>query len=62
MVARDWLVSGENKERLVKTYKFQFIQKVRSDDLVYDNVSIVDSTVLLGIFDLYLFPVCQQET
>ena len=26
---------------------------------MYDNVGIVESTVLLGIFDSHIFPVCQ---
>ena len=28
---------------------------------MYDNIDIVDSIVLLGIFDSHIFPVCQTE-
>lgn len=37
---------GENKERLVKESKLSTIRQVRSEDLMYNVVTLVDSTVL----------------
>ena len=38
--------SGEDRERLVKESKLSVIRQVRSEDLMYNMVIIVDNTVL----------------
>ena len=44
-----WLLAaedGRSKERLVKGYKLSVIRQIRSEDLMYNMVTIADNTVL----------------
>ena len=43
-VARGW--GGRNRERLVKRYKLPVTRRIRSEDLTYNMMIIVDNTVL----------------
>ena len=36
----------DNKEKLVKGNKYSFIRWIRSEDLMYDTMTIADNTVL----------------
>ena len=43
-------VGGEgNRERLVKRYKLPFIRRIKSEDLMYNTVTILDNTVLYNL-------------
>ena len=46
VVARGWGWGQGNRERLVKRYKLSAVRGIRSEDVMYDMVTVVDNTVL----------------
>ena len=41
-----WGWGQGNRERLVKRYKLSAVRGIRSEDVMYDMVTVVDNTVL----------------
>ena len=46
VVAWGWGWGQGNRERLVKRYKLSAVRGIRSEDVMYDMVTVVDNTVL----------------
>ena len=46
VVARGWGWGQGNRERWVKRYKLSAVRGIRSEDVMYDMVTVVDNTVL----------------